>query len=220
MGRLSKDKSSKRKLPLDEEAYYLEAMAILRSLPESTHPVWADLEEELEESPASQRSKSLLYQKLEKACAEEDLDWKEFDFIKTACQHRPKMIQVKDAAVLLYKLMGIYGGDGSNWKYEETDYLHIIAFTKDEKSAESVFLFLELLRIVQRSVICKNPSDWYPALRIKCRKVENRLEKLRGAPKMRQFMELWAKTAGNGNEDDCEEDGSPSRKRRCIKAEE
>ncbi|KAL5091400.1 hypothetical protein Trisim1_003008 [Trichoderma cf. simile WF8] len=220
MGSLSKDKSSKRKSPLDEEAYYLEVMDILRSLPESTHPVWADLEEELEESPTSQRSKSLLYQKLKKACAEEEFDWRGFDFIKTACENRPNMIQHKDAAALLYKLMGVHGSD---WRFKKTKYLYSTAFFKDQKSAESVFLFLGLLSFVQRSALCKNPTFWYLALRSKCEEVEKRLEKNRGAPKMRQFMEHWGEIAGNNSENDGEgsneEDEAPNQKRRCIKAE-
>lgn len=221
VGSHSKDKPSKRKSPMTEEEYYSEAMAILRRLPESSHPVWATLKDELENTPTSEISKLFVYEKLEEACEDEELDWRGFDFIKTACENRPNMIQHKDAAALLYKLMGVHG---SHWKFKETEYLYSTAFIKDQKSAESVFLFLGLLSFVQRSALCQNPSVWYPALRSKCQEVEKRLEKNRGAPKMRHFMEHWGKIAGNESEGDCddnsEEDECPSQKRRCIKAEE
>ncbi|KAK4081060.1 uncharacterized protein Triagg1_2592 [Trichoderma aggressivum f. europaeum] len=219
MGSILEVKPSKRKSPMVEGAYYSEAIALLRSLPKATHLVWSDLEFDLIESTTSRRSKSALYQKLEKACAEEDMDWKEFDFIKTACQHRPKMIEVGDAAVLLYKLMGVRGRDQP---FQTTEYLYSEGLTKDEESAGSIFLFLGLLKFVQ-GFMCEDPSFWYTKLRSKCRQMENLLEKNRGAPKMRRFMELWDKTAGNGNEDDCDEIGdkaeSSSQKRCRIKTE-
>ncbi|PNP60115.1 hypothetical protein THARTR1_00139 [Trichoderma harzianum] len=220
MGSLLKDKPSKRKSPLVKGEYYSEAIALLRSLPSSTHLVWSDLEDDLEELPTSQRSKPVLYQKLKKACAEEDLDWQKFYFITIACRDMLNMIKVEDAAVLLYKLMGVQE-KGASWLFYCKNYLCCNAFAQDEKSTDAITLFLSLLDCVQRG---KNSQGLLPILQMKCQKVERLLEKNRGAPRIRQFMELWDKTAGNGSEDDCdgnsEEDESPSRKRRCIKAEE
>ncbi|KAL6696763.1 hypothetical protein J3F84DRAFT_407507 [Trichoderma pleuroticola] len=220
MGSLLKDKPSKRKSPLVEGAYYSEAIALLRSLPTSTHPVWSDLEDDLEEFPTSQRSKQALYEKLEEACEEEDLDWQKFYFITIACQNMPNMIKVEDAAVLLYKLMGVQE-KGASWLFYCKNYLCCNALAQDEKLTDAITLFLSLLDCVQRG---KNPPDLLPILQMKCQKVERHLEKNRGAPRIRQFMEFWDKTVGSGSEDDCDETGkeaeSPSQKRCCIKAKE
>ncbi|KAL6827784.1 hypothetical protein V8C40DRAFT_264955 [Trichoderma camerunense] len=219
MGSLSKDKPPKRKSPMVEEACYYEALTILQGFPKSTHPVWATLKHELKNTPIPVRSKSFLYQKLIQACGEEELDWQRFNFIMTACQHAPNLIEVDNAAVGLYKLMGIQI-DKQSLPFFTRNYLIRKALIQDEKTAEAIALLLGLLGLFRN----KYPADLLPLLRNKCQKVESLLKKNRGAPKIRQFMELWYKTAGNGNGDDCddnsEEDESPSQKRRCIKAEE
>lgn len=219
MGGPLKDKSSKRKSPMAQGAYYSEAIALLRSLPESTHPVWSDLDDDLEELPTSQRSKPALYERLEEACEEEDLDWEKFYFIKTACQNMPNMIKLEDAAVLLYKLMGVQE-EAAVYLVHCNNYLCHKALVQDEKLTDAITLFMSLLDCYQRG---KNPPGLLPVLRSKCQKMERLLQKNRGAPKIRQFMELWDKAAGNESEDGCDdtrkEDESPSQKRRCIKAE-
>ncbi|KAL7960082.1 hypothetical protein V8C34DRAFT_312830 [Trichoderma compactum] len=220
MGSLLKDKSLKRKSPLVDGAYYSEALATLQSLPKWVNLVWAPLKDELENTPLSERSKSILYQKLEQACEEEELDWKRFLFIKIACQHRPHMIQHEEATVLLFKLMGVQN-QNKLMPYALHNYLYSKALVRDEKSADAITLFIWLLEYVQGG---KDSSHLFPVLQNTYQKVESLLEENRGAPRIRHFMALWNKTSDGGSEDDCDESGeeaeSPSQKRRCIKAEE
>lgn len=214
-----KDKPLEDKSLLVEEAYYAEAIDILESLPRSTHLVWKDLPGNLDRTTSAQRSKSVLYRELEKACEIEEFDWKGLDFIKMVCQYRPEVIQHKGAANILYRLMGVPDYERARLSAHQ-HYICCKALWQDEELADAISLFLNLLAFIQD----KHPRGLNSTLQRKWQKVEKLLEKNRVAPKIRHFMDLWDKTIGNWSEDDCdeigEEDESPSRKRRCIKAEE
>lgn len=115
------------------------------------------------------------------------------------------------SAMLLYKLMGVLNPN--------EDYLYAEALILDEKSADSIYTFLGLLRFIQASR--EDMSKLYPMLQSKCQDMENLLVTKRGAPKVRQFMEFLSdKAAGNDEHDgdgDDQEGEQPSKKRRCTK---
>ncbi|KAL7951894.1 hypothetical protein V8C42DRAFT_356941 [Trichoderma barbatum] len=209
-----KDEPLKRGAPLTVAAYYSEAIAVLQSLKKTTHPVWAALEKKLEKAAPSQRSKSTLFEDLASECVKEDLDWGAFDFIRKASQHRPKMMDFKDSAALLYKLMGVQ--TGFLW-LNPHQRLYSRAVIRDEELADSIFQFLSLLKLIQNPY--EDESHLYPMLGSKFQKIENLLLEKRGAPKIRRLMELWDKTAGSesGDDiDDSDEDGEqPNKKQRC-----
>ncbi|KAL6820382.1 hypothetical protein J3E69DRAFT_341903 [Trichoderma sp. SZMC 28015] len=153
----------------------------------------------------------------------EELDWKKFESIKRACKDEPRVINSKTFSALLFRIMGSYCPKNKLFfRPEETLYCEALAL--DVEAAESISMFLGLLKLVQELDSSDQTSHLYPLLKSKLRHMETLLMKKRVAPKIRQFLELLEKTAGSGSEDDCddnsEEDGSPSRKRRCIKAEE
>jgi hypothetical protein len=216
------DKSSKRKSPLVEEAYYSEAIAILKSPPKATHPVWAKLKSSLENTTASQRSKSTLYKNLEAACAEEKSAWAAFDFITRGCQDGLKMINPEAAGIHLYRLMGVVS-KGSRILFQHY-YLYGQALEINEKLADLIFLFLGLLHLNQKFSSDLEVSRVCPILQSKCREMERLLMRNRGAPKIRHFMELLIEetddSSSEGSEEVDQEEDQPSQKRRCIENED
>ncbi|EHK23927.1 uncharacterized protein TRIVIDRAFT_200251 [Trichoderma virens Gv29-8] len=222
LGSLMKDKLSKRKSPLVAEAYYSEAITILRSLPKTTHPVWATLKSQLKKTKPSKKSKSALLGDLEAACAEEDLDWEKLDPIQRACRDEPLAIDLTKSTTLLYKLMGAFHTEEPSFYDGVTT--HYKALALDEELANSIFLFMTLLVLFQQNANDHNKLMLYPMLQYMFLDVKSLLETKRGTPTIRQFMKsLMAKPAGSSSGDDDDEVGQeeerPTKRRHCIKIE-
>ncbi|TFB07712.1 hypothetical protein CCMA1212_000760 [Trichoderma ghanense] len=198
---------------MDTEESYATIISVLNSLPGTTHAAWAALADKLAFTTVRKRSKSALREKLEKACEEEALDWKAFDFFKRACEDGPKLIQLDQAEILLYKLMGV--------KDISSRDLYGHALLYDAESAESISSLLTLLRVIQRG-LTNDSSAFYPLLRRRCQNLESLLKKYRATPRIQQFIEVFIdqKVGNDGNDNRNEGDYEklqPQKKRRCRK---
>ncbi|KAL7938446.1 hypothetical protein V8C35DRAFT_288101 [Trichoderma chlorosporum] len=129
----------------------------------------------------------------------EDLDWKKLDILKRACKYAPQIIDLEASGKLLFKLMGAVRQGGRIY-WGKID-IYVKAITLDDKLADSIFRVLRLFEIVRE---CKDEKDRFrfsSMLRLDFQKMKSLLEKNRGAPKIRQFLELWDQSADSENEE-------------------
>ncbi|KAK4063125.1 hypothetical protein Trihar35433_8920 [Trichoderma harzianum] len=190
--------------------YYGGVNLLLGEIPKASHPVWASLKKQLKKTPESQMSNRVLFQQLEAACSTEELDWKKFDSVKRTWKDEPQMINSHAFSALLFKLMGSSPQKEQQLHFPPEDARYCHALSLDGELADSIYTFLALSKLAQWSKGRKGTSHLPPLLQSKFQALETRLVKNRGAPKVRQFIEEWGKTAYTSSEsedDNDEEDG-------------